>query len=128
MGSSAQGKAVAVPFPAFYFLQRGVGEGVEWSLKVRLIEAARILRRESVDVFLSAVIHIFSKASGDTEHTGKLRFSCIVFPNKHTDRLAMIPGLIEQPCPEAPADNLAFFPRFWQLGYGGGGAPPGPGE
>ena len=44
MGSAAQRQPVAVPFPAFQFLQRGMGEGINGCLKDRHMAAARIPR------------------------------------------------------------------------------------
>ena len=128
MGSPAQREAVAVPFPALDLLQRGMGEGVNGRLKDRHMTAARIFRREAETIFLVAAVNVFPEAAGDTAHTGKLRFPRIVFPDEYADRLAVIPGFIEDPQPEAPADNLAADPTPLQIENRRGGAPLRPGE
>ena len=60
--------------------------------------------------FLVAAVNIFPKAAGNAPHTGKLCFAGFILSHKHTDRLAMIPRLIEQPSPETPADHIRADP------------------
>ena len=83
-----------------------MGEGVNGRLKYRHMPAVRIPGWIAEAVFLVATVDIFPKAAGNAPHTGKLCFAGFILSHKHTDRLAMIPRLIEQPFPETPADHI----------------------
>ena len=84
--------------------------GINGCLKDRHMAAARIPRWIAEAVFLVAAVNIFSEIAGNAPHTGKLRFAGFILSHKHTDRLAMIPCLIEQPFPETPANHIRADP------------------
>ncbi len=105
-----------------------MGEGVNGSLKDGHMTAARILRRVAEAKFLVAAVNILFEIATDTVHTSKLRFPRIVLPDTHTDRFAMIPGLIEKPVLQASADHILTDPAPLQTRNSGGGTPSDPGE